>query len=104
MILKNYIFGSISMAMPVDKVLLAEAKKRGFYNGGTKWEQYFSALFFEGGSVTYRQDVPADFTATAMTYLKHFMGSFEPKHEEKAAISALILSEIAIHPDDVKAA
>ena len=87
------------MAMPVDPALLVEAKKRGFYNGGTKWESYFQTLFFEGGSVTYRQDVPADFTATAMTYLKHFMGSFEPKHEEKAAISALILSEISIHPD-----
>lgn len=97
--LKKHEFGAISMAMAVDPALLVEAKKRGFYNGGTKWERYFNDLFFGGGSVTYRQDVPADFTATTMTYLKHFMGSFEPKHEEKAAISALILSEIAIHPD-----
>lgn len=93
-------FGSLSMAMPVDMVLLREAKRRGFYNGQCKWSQLFNSLFFNGGEIKIRQDRPVEFTHTALTYLKHFMGSFEPKHEEKAAISALILSEICAHPDD----
>lgn len=96
--LKNYVFGGISIAMPVDKALLNEAKARGFYCNGSDWESYFSDLFFSGGSVNFRQDVPEEFAATAFTYLKHFMASFEPKHEEKTAIGALILSEIAVLP------
>lgn len=102
--LKNYVFGGISIAMPVDKALLNQAKKRGFYCGGTPWEMLFNELFFNGGSVDFRQDVPATFTREAFNYLKGFMASFEPKHEEKAAISALILSEIAILPKHLQEA
>lgn len=98
--IKKHKFEPVSFNMGVDKALLAEAKKRGYYNGGTKWESLFSELFFNGGRVVFRQDIPAKITNEIMDYLRFFMGSFEPKHEEKAAISALLLSEIAIHPDE----
>lgn len=101
--LEKHEFKAVSMAMPVDNVLLKEAVKRGYYNGGTKWEHYFGCLFFDGGTINLRDDKPVDFIQTALLYLKHFMASFEPKHEEKTAICALILSEICIHPDDVEA-
>ena len=98
--IKNYDFPPVGFVMKTDSALLNEAKARGFYDGSCKWCQFFSELFFNGGSIIYRQDVPQDVTSKIMTYLKAFMSSFEPKHEEKAAISALLLSEIAIHPDD----
>lgn len=102
--IKKHTFGQVTMAMPVDKKLLNEAKKRGFYCCGTEWEMLFSELFFNGGSVDFRQDVPATFTREAFNYLKGFMASFEPKLEEKAAISALILSEIAVLPKHLQGA
>lgn len=74
--------------------LLAEARKRGFYNGSTKYNKLFSELFFSGGHLNFKKDLPADFKTKAVSYLKAFMGSFEPKHEEKAAICALLLSEL----------
>jgi hypothetical protein len=77
-----------------DPALLAEAKARGFYNGHTPYNRMFSTLFFKGGKLNYKKDVPEEFLNAAVPYLKAFMGSFEPKHEEKEAICALLLSEL----------
>ena len=88
----------IDLAFPTtktDKKLLSEAMARGFYNGNTPFNKLFSNLFFNGGKIDIRKDIPKDFKESALRYLKSFMGSWEPKHEEKEAICALILSEIA---------
>lgn len=77
-----------------DAVLLAEARARGFYNGRTPYNELFSTLFFSGGKLNYKKDLPEEFKKQAIPYLKAFMGSFEPKHEEKEAICALLLSEL----------
>lgn len=77
-----------------DPDLLAEAKRRGFYNGHTPYNALFSKLFFEGGKVDFKKDVPDEFKNAAWPYVRAFMGSFEPKHEEKEAISAMLLSEL----------
>ena len=92
--LKDHEFERTSMCTPTDKALLAEAKERGFYNGNTAYNNLFSELFFNGGKVTFRDDVDEDFKAKAWPYLKSFMMSFRPRHEEKEAISALLLSEM----------
>ena len=76
-------------------VLLAEARKRGFYGGNTPANKLFSDLFFNGGKITFKKDLPEEYKTNATRYLKAFMRSFEPKQEEKEAICALILSEIA---------
>jgi hypothetical protein len=78
-----------------DRALLNEATRRGFYNGCTPYNQLFSSLFFSGGKVEFKKDVPDDFRASAWAYMRAFMGSFEPKHEEKEAICAMLLSELA---------
>ena len=70
-----------------NKNLLIEAKKRGFYNGNTKYNDLFSELFFNGGSLNFKQDINQEFKTKAIRYLKSFMGSFEPKHEEKEAMN-----------------
>ena len=77
-----------------DPQLLREAKERGFYGGSTPFNHLFSTLFFQGGNLNFKPDLDPDFKASALPYLKAFMGSFEPKHEEKEAICALLLSEL----------
>lgn len=79
-------FGNVE----TDPKLLKEAKARGFYQGNTKYNKLFSNLFFNGGKLDLKENV----NIKIVRYLKAFMGSFNPKHEEKEAISALILSEI----------
>jgi hypothetical protein len=81
-------------AMNTNKELLAEAKERGFYNGRTKYNKLFSTLFFSGGSVDFKKDIDEDFRKNAWQYCRKFMGSWSPKHEEKEAICAMIMSEI----------
>jgi len=77
-----------------DNNLLEEASKRGFYDGHTPYNDLFSKLFFEGGTIHFKKDLDKDFKAKALPYLKAFMASFEPAHEDKEAICALLLSEL----------
>jgi hypothetical protein len=76
------------------KDLLQEAKSRGFYCGSTRYNKLFSNLFFSGGSVEWKEGVDEEFRKRAWNYLRQFIASWNPKHEEKEAICALILSEI----------
>jgi len=98
--LKNFAFPEMNELQMVFSTartipeLLEEAKERGFYNGNTKYNKMFSQLFFNGGKINIKKDIDKDFKNKALKYLKAFMGSFEPQHEEKEAVSALILSEI----------
>ena len=92
--LKEYKFEELSFMLGTDKKLLSEARKRGFYNGNTPYNKLFSSLFFSGGTLNFKKDLDDNFKSKALPYLKAFMQSFEPKHEEKEAISALILSEL----------
>lgn len=77
-----------------DPALLAEARSRGFYNGHTPYNDLFSELFYSGGKVEFKKGVPEEFRKAAWSYVRAFMGSFAPKHEEKEAIAALLLSEL----------
>lgn len=98
--LKTYKFPKISAisegisTQETDKKLLAEAKKRGFYNGETKYNKLFSTLLFFGGSVVFKKDINQDFQDRAWLYCLALMKSFEPKHEEKEAVCAMIMSEL----------
>lgn len=74
--------------------LLSEAKERGFYNGHTDYNSLFSTLFFSGGKVKFKQKIDDDFKNKAWSYVRAFMGSWAPKHEEKEAICALVMSEL----------
>lgn len=88
----------VSMVFPTYNTipaLLAEAKAKGFYNGHTPGNEMFSTLFYSGGKVRFLKDVPVEFQNNAWAYCRAFMGSFAPKHEEKEAICAMLLTEIA---------
>lgn len=77
-----------------DPEMLAEAKARGFYNGHTPYNKLFSTLFFKGGKLNFKSDLDPAFKEKATRYLRAFMASFEPAHEEKEAICAMLLSEL----------
>ena len=77
--------------------LLAEAKNRGFYLGRTPYNKLFSKLFFNGGEVTFKSGLNESFRSPAWEYCRHFMSSFFPKHEEKEAICAMLMSELLQH-------
>jgi hypothetical protein len=85
------------MAFPTfdtDKELLVEAKERGFYNGHTPYNDLFSTLFYIGGKPKFKSGVDKEYQLRAWKYCRCFMGSWSPKHEEKNAICAMLMSEI----------
>lgn len=98
--LKTYSFkkvNAVDMAFSTERTipeLLEEAKKRGFYNGRTPYNDLFRSLFFSGGKVTFKDGLDESFVESAWNYCRLFMRSWEPKHEEKEAICAMIMSEI----------
>ena len=59
-----------------------------------KWCDLFSKLFYSGGSVPFNKDLPTEYTNKGLRMLKAVMGSFEPKHEDKKVVSAIILKNI----------
>ncbi len=78
-----------------DTVLLQEAHDRGFYNGHTPYNKLFSDLFFKGGNIKFKEGLDEAFLSRAVGYLHKCMRSFASKHQEKEAVSSLILSEVA---------
>lgn len=100
--LKNFKFPNVTgadMAFPTFRTnpeLLEESKKRGFYGGNTEYNDLFSELFFNGGEVEFKKDVDEEFKAKAWPYLRSFMGSYEPQHEEKEGICAMLMSELLV--------
>ena len=74
--------------------LLEEAKARGFYNGHTKYNNLFSSLFFSGGEVKFKSGLDDDFKKRAWAYCRSLMSSFSPRHEDKEAVCAMLMSEL----------
>ena len=77
-----------------DPVLLAEAMARGFYNGNTPYNTLFSTLFFKGGKLNLKKNLPEKFENAALPYFKALAASFGPSHEDKEAVCAMLLSEL----------
>lgn len=75
-------------------LLLGMAKEGGFYNGKTPANDLFNTIFYKGGRVAFKKDNDPAFQDKAWRYLQALMNSFEPKHEEKEAVAALILNEL----------
>jgi hypothetical protein len=69
-------------------------REKGFYSGSTKYNDMFSSLFFSGGKIEVKKTVSDQDKEKGLRYFKALASSFSPKHEEKEAICALILSEL----------
>ena len=59
-----------------------------------KWNDLFIRLFFEGGSVPVNREYPKEYTDKGLRMLKAVMGSFEPAHEDKKVVCAVILKNL----------
>lgn len=94
--LKTYEFNMGDYTFKTDQKLLEEATLRGFYNGYTEHNRLFSTIFFNGGEIEFKKDLDPFFKEKAFRYMKGFMLSFEPKHEEKDAICAMLMSELLV--------
>lgn len=99
----------VDIAFPTantDPRLLKEAERRGYsiYSDGNHMPgmKMFSTLFYKGGRIIYREDVPEEYRKNVMAYLRSFMGSCSPKHEHKGAVCAMLLDEIATGVEEVK--
>jgi len=76
--------------------LLEEAKERKFYDGNTEYNDLFNKLFFSGGEIEFQKKVDEDFKAKAWPFCRAVMGSWDPKHEHKEAVCALLMSELLV--------
>lgn len=74
--------------------LLEEAKQKGFDRSDNPHNKLFNQLFFKGGQLNWRKDVSMERRELGGRYLKSIMSSFEPRHEDKEAVCAYILSEL----------
>ena len=98
--LKTYVFPRLTGAdvvfstLNTDPILLAEAKERGFYCKKTPYNRLFSSLFFSGGKLNLKKDLPPEFRSAALPYFKALAASFGPSHEDKEAVCAMLLSEL----------
>lgn len=90
--------------VPVDKDLLAEAKKRGFYKGRTEYNDLFIDMIFgEMHGLKFKEGLDEDFKIKATSYLKTIICSLELRRRsadegedaEREAICVLLLSELA---------
>jgi hypothetical protein len=78
--------------LDADKDLLEEANSRNLEKGREK----FSELFYNGGKIELQKDVKGTWKEKAFLYARALMGSWEPKHEHKEAICAMIFEETLI--------
>jgi hypothetical protein len=74
------------------KELLEEAEKRQPRMGMKK----FCELFYHGGKVELKEDVPGTWKENAFLYARALMGSFAPKHEHKELVVGMIFEECLI--------
>ena len=73
--------------------LLEEARRRRDLKKG---EEKFNELFFNGGSTKFQKDVKGTWKEKAWLYCMALMRSFEPKHEDKTSVCAMIMEEVLI--------
>lgn len=79
-----------------DPALLEEAKRRGFYMADTPANRMFNELFNNGGRLICKGEIDPDYLKRAMPYLKALMRSFAPRQEDKEAVCAMLLDELAV--------
>lgn len=91
--IENKVFPKSELMLSTDHELYQEAVNRGFNKSSNPYCQLFQVLFFEGGRLHFKANLPSNWEEITR-YLKALMGSFAPKHEEKEAICAYLLSHL----------
>lgn len=78
--------------LETNKELLTEAMKRDVSKGENKFNQ----LFYNGGNLLVQDDYAGSWKENALRYAIALMRSFNPKHEHKTAVCAMIFQECLI--------
>lgn len=102
--LKEFDFPDVSkadMAFPTFRALpelKKEAEARGYdMNSTPKFDQ----IFYSGGRVVMKEGVDPEYRQKVYMYVRAFMGSFQPKHEDKAIIAEMLWDEIIERVDPI---
>ena len=90
---KNHV-GLFGSSVSTDPELLKLAQERGFHEMDNAYNQLAAGLFFGGASYTVRRDVEPGYRLKCVGYVNALLQSFEPKHEDKMAVAALVLHEV----------
>lgn len=80
----------------LESALLEEAKKRDQKREIEKGKAKFKELFYSGGEIQLRGDVKGTWKEDAWLWCRAFMGSFNPKHEHKELICAMLIEECLV--------
>jgi len=81
------------LAFPASvKAMMPSRIPEDFKRGGTPWNKLFSDAFYRGLSSLELIPKEGIDPATAWRHVRAIMGSFEPKHEDKEAACAFLLS------------
>ena len=83
-----YPFGGLSNEQKLVKLCPDEFKK------SNKWSKLAMKLFYDGGSTHHWKYKNDDLKSKQFSCLKGLLGTFEIKHEDKAAIAGWMLSEM----------
>ena len=87
------VFGGISKQKEFEKL----AQENGFkHTKKNKYSMYAMNLFFNGGKLPpKRADVSDEYYKKGIRYFKCWLGSYNPKHEQKEEVCGFILSLIS---------
>lgn len=105
--LKDYAFPKVTdldiafSTFEAPEVLVKEAKERGFADVSNEYNKLFSTLFYSGGKIEFKKGVDEELKKKAWPFCRALMGSFAPKHEDKEAVCALIMSELLEAPQNI---
>ena len=64
-----------------------------------KWKTKVNKIFFNGGSLDLNHELSKEYINSGVRMFKAVIGSFEPKHEEKEHVCAVILKNICSSAD-----
>lgn len=86
-------FGSIPQPFFNDTLRLAQEEGFSFY-GHNEWVKRFDELFFKGGYLKLNKDLDKEYLSKGSALFRAIAKSFEPKHENKTLVCAMILRSI----------
>ena len=98
--LVTYNYPTGVLAKITDEELLDEAKKRGFYKSYCRWDDLANKFMLGEGRIAFKNSLPRAKHLVFIGFLSDYLTSFTAEHTDKVAISAMLLSEVAIHPND----
>ena len=81
--------------LKVNPDMLQKAKDNGFDKSSNPYNKMFNKQFFSGLSLSYKVDIELEYRNRILRYYRALASSFSPRHEDKEAVCAMLLSEVS---------